>query len=223
MGCFRTCRAHQATAYTALLDALRLEDPVIVMGVSAGGPSAIAFAALFPERTAALVLAEAESQRAEQPETGDYPFFLKNDFLCWALFRSVEKFVGQAGVIAMMTADSKTQALLSERPAQAREFASLIWALWPLSQRLAGARNDGAEFATMELPAADIRVPTFIIHGNADRNVPFAASEKLAATIRGAVLHVVDGGDHWIPWTHRDEVTGSIDAFLRGLDLLHSP
>ncbi|HVB27848.1 MAG TPA: MFS transporter, partial [Mycobacteriales bacterium] len=46
--------AAQADAYAALLDALAL-DRAAVVGVSGGGPSALAFAAGHPDRTAALV------------------------------------------------------------------------------------------------------------------------------------------------------------------------
>ena len=52
----------QADVAAALLDALEVER-VAVVGISAGGPGAIQFAARHPERTRALVLLSAVSRR----------------------------------------------------------------------------------------------------------------------------------------------------------------
>ena len=50
----------QADAYVALLDALSI-DQVVVMGLSGGGPSSMAFAAAYPDRALALIALEAVS------------------------------------------------------------------------------------------------------------------------------------------------------------------
>lgn len=62
---------------------------------------------------------------------------------------------------------------------------------------------------------AKIDVPTLVIHGEADRIVPFsAAGERTAKLIKGAQLHVVKGGPHNIAWTHADEVNSALVNFL---------
>lgn len=62
---------------------------------------------------------------------------------------------------------------------------------------------------------AKIDVPTLVIHGDADRIVPFsAAGERTAKLIKGAQLHVVKGGPHNIAWTHADEVNSALVNFL---------
>ena len=62
---------------------------------------------------------------------------------------------------------------------------------------------------------ANIDVPTLVIHGDADRIVPFsAAGERTAKLIKGAQLHVVKGGPHNIAWTHADEVNSALVNFL---------
>jgi fermentation-respiration switch protein FrsA (DUF1100 family) len=50
-------------------------------------------------------------------------------------------------------------------------------------------------FDTLE-KSATIRMPTLIIHGDADPIVPFAMGERLARQIRGALLVRVGGGHH---------------------------
>jgi pimeloyl-ACP methyl ester carboxylesterase len=62
---------------------------------------------------------------------------------------------------------------------------------------------------------AKFDVPTLVIHGDADRIVPFAASgERTAKLVRGAKLHVIKGGPHAINWTHAEEFNTELLSFL---------
>ena len=64
-----------------------------------------------------------------------------------------------------------------------------------------------------DLPRVD--VPTLVIHGDADRIVPLAASgQKTASMIKGARLAKVEGGPHGLLWTHADRVSGELVEFL---------
>ena len=61
-----------------------------------------------------------------------------------------------------------------------------------------------------------IDVPTLVIHGDADRIVPFPASGQLTAKlVRGARLVWVKNGPHCIIWTHSDEVNAALLDFLK--------
>lgn len=58
-------------------------------------------------------------------------------------------------------------------------------------------------------------VPTLVVHGDADRIVPFAASgQRTAKLIKGARLTVVKDGPHAVSWTHADEVNAELVSFL---------
>jgi non-heme chloroperoxidase len=60
-----------------------------------------------------------------------------------------------------------------------------------------------------------VDVPTLVIHGDADRILPIAASGlRTAKLIKGARLLVVKGGPHCITWTHADQVNGGLLEFL---------
>jgi pimeloyl-ACP methyl ester carboxylesterase len=62
---------------------------------------------------------------------------------------------------------------------------------------------------------AQIEVPTLVIHGDADRILPIAASgRRTAQLIKGARLVVVKDGPHCITWTHADEVSRELLEFL---------
>jgi pimeloyl-ACP methyl ester carboxylesterase len=59
------------------------------------------------------------------------------------------------------------------------------------------------------------KVPTLVIHGDADQTVPFEISGKAAAAmIEGAHLKVYEGAPHAIPFTHKDQLTQDLLAFL---------
>src|SRR6266567_353257 len=61
-----------------------------------------------------------------------------------------------------------------------------------------------------------VQVPTLVIHGDADRIVPFSASgQRTAKLIPGARLVVVKDGPHCISWTHADEVNTALLSFLK--------
>jgi non-heme chloroperoxidase len=62
---------------------------------------------------------------------------------------------------------------------------------------------------------AKIDVSTLVIHGDADRILPIAASgQRTAKLIKGARLSVVKDGPHCIPWTHAEEVNAELLNFL---------
>lgn len=63
---------------------------------------------------------------------------------------------------------------------------------------------------------AKIAVPTLIVHGEADRIVPFEASGKrLASLIKGSELVAIKDGPHAIGWTHAEELNAALLAFLK--------
>jgi non-heme chloroperoxidase len=62
---------------------------------------------------------------------------------------------------------------------------------------------------------ARIDVPALVIHGDADRIVPIAASgDRTAKLIKGARLVTVKDGPHCISWTHAQEVNTELVNFL---------
>jgi non-heme chloroperoxidase len=62
---------------------------------------------------------------------------------------------------------------------------------------------------------AKIDVPTLVIHGDADRIVPFtAAGQRTAKLVKGAELVVIKDGPHNVAWTHTEEVNTALLTFL---------
>ena len=64
-----------------------------------------------------------------------------------------------------------------------------------------------------DLPKID--VPTLLIHGDADRILPYAATAaRVPGLIKDLTVVTVEGGPHNIAWTHPDEVNSALLAFL---------
>jgi non-heme chloroperoxidase len=64
-----------------------------------------------------------------------------------------------------------------------------------------------------DLPKID--VPMLVLHGTADRILPFEATAKrLPALVKGLTLIPVEGGPHNIGWTHWEEVNDALLKFI---------
>ena len=64
-----------------------------------------------------------------------------------------------------------------------------------------------------DLPKID--VPTLLIHGDADRILPYAATAaRLPDLIKDLEFVTVKGGPHNIAWTYPEEVNSALLPFL---------
>ena len=64
-----------------------------------------------------------------------------------------------------------------------------------------------------DLPKID--VPTLLVHGDADRILPYAVTAaRLPGLIKDLTVVTVEGGPHNIAWTHPDEVNEALLDFL---------
>ena len=64
---------------------------------------------------------------------------------------------------------------------------------------------------------ASFKLPTLILHGTEDKNVPIEGSARLAAEgIKSATLIEYDGAPHGLLATHRQRVTDDLLGFLKG-------
>lgn len=204
--------AEQAQAFAALLDSLGIES-VVVMGVSGGGPSAISFAAMYPERTTALIAMQSISQPF--PNEGEVSALMGSDILYWMMVSTLLRLQGPEGLVTIQIPDPSNQQLVHNDPSKLEQFTRLMWSVWPPSLRMTGWQNDMLQVNDLALPVREIRVPTLILHGTADAIVPFAQSQQLAQQIPEARFHEVDGGGHMMPISHREEIDSIVGAFLR--------
>ena len=59
-------------------------------------------------------------------------------------------------------------------------------------------------------------VPTLVVHGDADRILPIAATgTRTHAAVKGSRMVTIKGGPHGLNWTHADELNRALVEFLR--------
>lgn len=172
----------------ALLDELELER-VSLIGGSCGSCTAIAFAAMFPERVERLVLYGSYSNGAAitAPEVGDS--ILTAVRTHWGLGSRLlsDIFLGAE------SAEHERFARLQREAATAEAAAALLGLVYRLDVR---AYLSG------------VRAPALIVHRRDDRAVPFRLGREVAAAIPGATFVPLQGSAHF-PWH------GDVDSVAR--------
>ncbi|WLD56804.1 alpha/beta hydrolase [Salinispirillum sp. LH 10-3-1] len=206
--------AEQATAYAALLDALGIEK-VIVMAASGGGPSGIAFASMYPERTVGLITMAAVSQPRmldEQAAKSQGAGLLDSDFFNWLALGVLSK--KDERLVGMLVKGTDNQASMLQDPVGLQMFRRTVLSTQPPSLRKPGFDNDNEQFSVLNLPAESIQVPTLVVHGTEDVNVPFEFSARLARQIPNAQFAQVDGADHYLRFSHKAKFDELVTTFV---------
>ena len=184
----------QAHAYAYLLDQLGIQK-VAVVALSHGGPSALLFAALHPQRVSSLTLISAgvasssEQNQAQANQKGDMlAMIFKYDALYWAVTKFFRK-----QLMALMGADDAVVAGLT--PAQRAIVDQVIDEMNPVAPRSAGAAFDNKATMPNQRVAA-IQAPTLIFHATDDTLQLVRHAEFAAANIAGAKLVRFEVGGH---------------------------
>jgi pimeloyl-ACP methyl ester carboxylesterase len=202
----------QAEAYAYLLDRLGLQK-VAVMALSHGGPSALLFAARYPERVSSLTLlscgvaSSSEKSQAEANHKGDaLTTIFKFEVLYWLvrtfLRKQLMRLMGASEqVIANLTAD---QRFLVNR---------LIDGMAPVVPRYAGVAFDNKAMMPNERVAA-IRAPTLIVHAMDDTLQLFHHAEYAAMHIPGSRLMSFNRGGHLLLAVEQPAIQAEVRQFI---------
>lgn len=203
----------QAQAYAELLDRLGIER-VAVVAMSHGGPSALLFAALHPQRVASLTLISCGVAAMPSPDQAQADrqgrmlvTVFSHDPLYWGLSRLL-----RPKLLRLMGADADVIAGLSAP--QRALVDRLVESMNPVAPRAAGAAFDHRAAMPNQRIAA-IRAPTLILHARDDSLQLFANAEFAARTIPGARLRAFDRGGHLLIAVEQPAVRAEVDAFIR--------
>ncbi len=199
--------SQQADAMASLLDDLGVTS-VAVLGVSAGSPAALEFAARHPERVWALVLVSAAYAGGPDVAAGleHSGLFDSSDIGSWMRLELANTDVSRVLASLSSRGDSASPEKRSEwmrfvcgDSAQVDWFRAFIGTLAPADVRKAGYRNDVAQLAAWKpLPMNRIKAPTLIVHGTTDKVFPFADAKNAAAAIGNCRLIPVEDAGHLV-------------------------
>ena len=178
----------------ALLDHLGYERAVL-MGTSAGGPQVLQCALSYPERVMALVLGSTATQTVNVPPA----------------LAPLVTFLGTEGLTHLQTMLARHDADIPGQPAAPpspmEPFAGVL-------QTYLAYHLHGNPIAAR---LGEITVPTLILHGTADEEVPFVEAERLHAGLAASMLIPFIGGGHGVMVTHAELYRQAIIDFLRSL------
>jgi pimeloyl-ACP methyl ester carboxylesterase len=207
----------QADAHACLLDALNIDRAVIV-GVSAGGPSALQLALRHPDRTAALVLMvpaayasqpnEARPARLSRAAAFFFDAALRSDFLFWAAGKL------QPRRFMRSVLGTPLEVLAAAAPDELARLQLFLDRIQPVRLRRLGLLNDAAVVSSLSRPDLEaITAPTLTISTPDDLYGTFEGARYTAEHIPHARFIGYPSGGHMLVG-HNADALAEIVAFL---------
>jgi pimeloyl-ACP methyl ester carboxylesterase len=167
----------------ALLDALEINTPVVLCGLSLGGYMLGQFCAHYGSRLAGLIFAATRAS-GDSPETK-----LNRDRLV-----GIAQSGGVNALVETLLPKFMAPDTYLARPELVEELRSIMQ-----TASLDGAVGDllgmKARPDTFDL-IAQIRLPTLVIHGTEDQLIPLSEAQRLCETIPGSCLITIPGAGH---------------------------
>jgi pimeloyl-ACP methyl ester carboxylesterase len=205
-----------ADTYAALLDALNIRRAAI-LGLSAGGPSALQFALRHPDRCWGLALVSAITQSF--PGVGGKQWLKRSGLADPAMWLIVSlPFLRQRYarfVARFMIPDPADRAQILADPDKLARLVRVEQVGGTNSLRRAGIEVDKAQWAVIPVyPVERITAPTLILHGQADHAVPIAHAEFVAQRVKGAEFQAIPKAGHALLLTH-PEASERLAEFLQ--------
>lgn len=207
-------------AYAGLLDHLQLEK-VHIIAMSAGGPSGICFAAMYPERVKSLTLQSAVTKEWLTPKDKEYKaakvlFRPETEKHTWRMISFMgsrfPKFLFRQMAPSFSSLPYK-EVLASISDCDIEEFT-----------RMNDRQRSGAGFM-IDLAQTDrldsehlksIRCPVLIFHSRFDRSVPIEHAFYAYKLIPGSVIQILDAWGHLV-WLGKGsgQMENELVSFLR--------
>ena len=207
----------QADAHACLLDALGITRAA-VMGVSAGGPSALQTAIRHPARVSALVLVVPIAWKPGDVSDSAPPVsdakdawllrLLGSDFLFWTALH-----VARDSLIrhVLATPPEQVAAASAQELARVNDLADRVL---PVSKRALGLRDDTGLCKRLRPYALEsISVPALVVSARDDGFGTYAAARYTASRIAGAKFLGFEAGGHLLVG-HDEQVRAEIVALV---------
>ncbi|WP_440066737.1 alpha/beta fold hydrolase [Streptosporangium sp. OZ121] len=211
-----TTPAAFADVVAQLCHTLGIERVAAVVGISAGGRTALTMAARHPHLVRRVIL---QSAVGFLPWPGDrrtrlagrLVFNARVEAASWAAVRLLMRAAPRAG-LRLLLRDLSTRPVGQVMAGLSEHDQAELAALFTLMRSGEGFVND-----MLPVPdcAGQVTQPTLVIASRTDRSVPFAHAESLAATVPGAELAESRADGHMI-WFGSDypAIATRIRAFL---------
>lgn len=186
-----------------------------VVGISAGGPTAMATAARHPDLVRRVILQSAVGPipwpDARTRLAARVAFAPSTERTTWSAVRAIMRTAPDAG-LRMLLGDLAALPARQVVAALSTEERGMLIELFSRMRSGRGFRND---LAVVRDDLAEVAQPTLVIASRNDGSVPFAHAEALAAMLPHGDLLESNADSHFI-WLGRDwpAISGEIRGFL---------
>ena len=156
-----------------------------ILGSSAGGPIATQFALDYPERTDTLILINTMSYSQED----------QREIRRQELRRLQERIasVGRSAAVEQAIAERFPQ-MMADDPDR---FARIAEENLARIDGIAATQQAYLDIGdSLESRLSELKMPTLVVHGDADSRIPVECGRSLASGIAGAELSVIAGAEH---------------------------
>jgi len=194
----------------AILNALGIQEPALIMGCSMGGGLAMDFALTHPDRVKALIM------------VGSGPSGLELDVPTPSKFADAEK-AFEAGDLDLVC-EIETQIWFDgsgRTPEQVHQGMRKL--LYEMNRQALAheAKQLGKRIPNSQIPAfdrlGDLKIPVLIIVGTHDTPYILAAADYMVARIPSARKVVIEDAAHLPNMDHPDEFQAHVTNFLKGI------
>ncbi|MEZ4645260.1 MAG: alpha/beta hydrolase [Chloroflexota bacterium] len=196
----------QAEVACEVLDHLGI-GAATILGLSAGGMSALQFAQNHPERSEQLILLLAQGPELAKSQPSAFwlwmmDLMMASDFFVWVLMEGSLK-----ALTRLMRVQGSGDTMLNVKQFFAGVFPASDWRV--------GTANDVEQLINQRtIDLTTIAAPTLVLHGTQDVIVPPIVARDNAAKIPNSHLLMIDGGSHMMMATHSDNIRQSIRQFV---------
>ena len=187
-----------------LLDALRIDEPIVLCGLSMGGYIAFQFCRRHAERVRALILCDTRSA-ADTPDAADARRTLAERVLK----------EGPSPVVEAMLERVVGKTALSRQPELVEQIRNVMMQTDP--RGIAAALGGMAERPDMTDALAEIRCPTLVLVGSEDVISPPAEMRAMAGFIPESRFVEIPAAGHLAPCENPEAVNSAIAEFLAEL------
>ncbi len=187
----------------ALLDALKIDEPVTLCGLSMGGYIALAFAERHRHRLGRLILCDTRADADPPEKKAD-----REETARLTLENGVDQLVQEMPVSLL------SEQTIAENPSIVTGVREMIAEAPPAS--VAAALRGMAERPDRTGLLSQINVPTLVICGEDDAISPVAVMRPLADAIPDAIFATIPLAGHLAPIENAESVNAAIRRFLEG-------
>ncbi|MEM9527181.1 MAG: alpha/beta hydrolase [Bacteroidota bacterium] len=205
-----------AELVNALLDILGIKQLAII-GISAGGLTALAFAGQYPKRVEKLLLLSAVTRQWLKPQDGLYRigkvlFSPQLEGLIWFMFRSAFWAVPR-----LMTSVLFNQLSSCPRADFGDQTIRELSEMTKKQRSGQGFSNDLDQQLNRDI-LTQIRCSTLVVHSKYDKSIPIGMANYAHEQIHGARLQLTDNKWGHLLWVgpESEEITRSIVDFITG-------